>query len=100
MARPTRLSEAEVRERLQTLSGWALRDGKLHREMQFKDFIRAFSFMTSLALLAESMNHHPEWTNVYDRVTITLSTHDAGGLTILDFEFARRASELASGFRS
>ena len=95
MARPTRLPEEEVRQKLQTLSGWTIRDGKLHREFRFGDFIEAFSFMTGLALVAESMNHHPELTNVYNRVTIALSTHDAGGLTELDFAFAHRATQLA-----
>ena len=70
--------------------------GKLHRELRFPDFVRAFGFMTSVALVAESMNHHPEWSNVYGRVTIDLTTHDAGGITALDLELARRIYALAA----
>jgi len=76
--------------------GWEVVDGKLHRELRFKDFVDAFGFMTSLALRAEAKNHHPEWFNVYSRVVIDLSTHDAGGITALDFELAAAANELAS----
>jgi 4a-hydroxytetrahydrobiopterin dehydratase len=96
MARPKKLDEAAVREALAALPGWLFADGKLHRELRFPDFVRAFGFMTSVALVAESMNHHPEWSNVYARVTIDLTTHDAGGITELDLELARRISELAA----
>lgn len=89
-----KLSPAEIDERLAGLEGWSLAAGKLHRELRFDDFVRAFAFMTSVALIAEALDHHPEWSNVYNRVTIDLDTHDAGGLTALDFEFAARVDRL------
>ena len=89
-----KLNEAEIATRLAELSGWEIKDGKLHREFRFPDFVRAFGFMTSVALRAESMNHHPEWFNVYNRVTIDLQTHDVGGLSARDFELAAYASSL------
>lgn len=75
---------------------WSLAEGKLHKVFMFKDFIEAFGFMTKGALVAESMDHHPEWCNVYNRVTLDLSTHDAAGITDLDFALARRLEELAT----
>jgi 4a-hydroxytetrahydrobiopterin dehydratase len=96
MARPQKLSEEEIRSRLQQVAGWEIAAGKLHREFRFDDFVTAFGFMTSLALRAEAKNHHPEWFNVYNRVVIDLTTHDAGGITVLDFELAAAANELAS----
>ena len=89
------LSDAELKNALRQLSGWSIESGKLHRQFQFKSFVEAFGFMSSLALVAESMGHHPEWFNVYNRVTIDLTTHDAGGITIKDVELARKANELA-----
>lgn len=74
---------------------WSLVEDKLHKVFSFQDFVQAFGFMTSGALVAESMNHHPEWCNVYNRVTVDLHTHDAGGITDLDFALARRLDELA-----
>jgi 4a-hydroxytetrahydrobiopterin dehydratase len=94
MGRVKALTADEVRTRLPDLPGWDIRDGKLHREFRFDDFVAAFAFMTSLALVAERMNHHPEWFNVYNRVVIDLSTHDVGGLSGKDFEFAAAASAL------
>jgi 4a-hydroxytetrahydrobiopterin dehydratase len=79
-----------IAEELQRLSGWTVLDDKLHKSFTFADFVEAFGFMTSVALIAEGMNHHPEWSNVWNRVTIDLSTHDAGGITSLDFTFAAR----------
>jgi 4a-hydroxytetrahydrobiopterin dehydratase len=89
-----KLSAAQVDERLAQLDGWALAAGKLRRELKFPDFVQAFGFMTRAALVAERMNHHPEWSNVYGRVVIELTTHDAGGLTDLDFTLAKRLNEL------
>jgi len=76
------------------LPHWSLVNGKLQRELRFADFVDAFAFMTKVALIAEAMGHHPEWSNVWNRVTIALTTHDTGGLSDLDLELARRIDEL------
>jgi 4a-hydroxytetrahydrobiopterin dehydratase len=88
MAGRTRLDDEAIRARLEELPHWSLNDGKLHRELTFRDFVEAFGFMTRVALLAEKANHHPEWHNVWNKVVIDLSTHDASGLTEKDFELA------------
>ena len=95
MAERTKLSQQQITEGLKSLKGWSLLDGKLHREFTFKDFVQAFSFMSSVALIAERMNHHPEWFNVYNRVVIDLSTHDVGGISSLDFDFASKVDGLS-----
>jgi 4a-hydroxytetrahydrobiopterin dehydratase len=77
-------------------SPWGLVDGKLHKDFQFKDFVEAFGFMSRVALVAESMDHHPEWSNVYNRVVVDLSTHDVAGITTLDFTLASRIEGLRS----
>ncbi len=92
--RPSRMTDEEIRNDLAKVPGWEVLDGKLHRSFKFKDFSRAFGFMSSLALVAEAKNHHPEWSNVYNRVVIDLSTHDAGGITTLDFELAAAVNDL------
>jgi 4a-hydroxytetrahydrobiopterin dehydratase len=92
----TLLSEQDVRARLSALPGWEVRDGKLHRELSFPSFVEAFAFMTAFALVAERLDHHPDWRNVYNRVVIDLWTHDVGGLTALDFELALRAQQLTA----
>jgi 4a-hydroxytetrahydrobiopterin dehydratase len=97
MTRPKRLTDDEIQERMAELPGWELAGDKLHRSFKFKDFVGAFGFMTRVALVAESMNHHPDWQNVYNRVVIDLSTHDAGGITELDFRLAVAASKLGDG---
>ncbi|MEM7582908.1 MAG: 4a-hydroxytetrahydrobiopterin dehydratase [Acidobacteriota bacterium] len=90
-----KLSQEAIEQRLGELDGWTLADGKLHKEYAFDDFVTAFGFMSSVALVAEGMNHHPEWFNVYNRVVIDLTTHDAGGISELDFKFAARADALS-----
>ncbi|HEY8517197.1 MAG TPA: 4a-hydroxytetrahydrobiopterin dehydratase [Candidatus Binatia bacterium] len=90
-----KLDAAEVERRLKTLSGWTLEGGKLHREYRFPDFVAAFGFMAAVALVAERMNHHPEWFNVYGTVRVDLTTHDASGISARDFELAERMEELA-----
>jgi len=95
MARPPKLTAAEVSGRLSALPGWAVKEGKLHKTFTFADFAQAFAFMTEVAREAEALDHHPEWFNVYNRVVIDLTTHDASGITALDFELARRAEDLA-----
>jgi 4a-hydroxytetrahydrobiopterin dehydratase len=85
-----KLSAAERQDLAQRLPGWSLVDGRdaITKSFKFKDFNAAFGFMTRVALIAEQMNHHPEWSNVWNRVDITLSTHDAGGLTARDVKLA------------
>jgi 4a-hydroxytetrahydrobiopterin dehydratase len=90
-----KLTEVEIESRLAGLSGWTIANGKLHREFQFKDFVSAFAFMTAVALIAESKNHHPEWFNVYNKVIVDLTTHDVQGISALDFELAAAANALA-----
>ncbi len=92
--RPSKMTDEEIRNNLADVPGWEMIDGKLHRSFKFENFSRAFGFMTSLALVAEAKNHHPEWSNVYNRVVIDLNTHDAGGITALDFELATAANDL------
>ena len=93
MEKARKLTEDEIRSRMDRLPGWEFTGGKLHRELRFKDFAQAFGFMTSLALVAEKMNHHPDWSNVYHRVVIDLSTHDVGGVSDRDFELAAVVNE-------
>ena len=94
MATRTRLDDGQIRAELGGLPGWAVQNAKLHREFKFKDFSEAWGFMCRVALLAEKMNHHPEWFNVWSIVKIELATHDVGGITELDMELARRISKL------
>lgn len=94
MTERRKLSEQEIARAVAETPGWAVVAGKLHRELKFKDFVEAFAFMTSVALIAERMNHHPEWFNVYNRVVIDLMTHDVGGISALDVEFARKVNTL------
>jgi 4a-hydroxytetrahydrobiopterin dehydratase len=77
--------------------GWELVDGTLHREFAFADFVEAFGFMTSAALVAQAMDHHPDWSNSWNRVIVDLSSHDAGTVTERDVTLARRMDELAGG---
>lgn len=86
-----KLSDAMRTEALAGLDGWRLVEGRdaISRGFQFADFNAAFGFMTRIALKAEQMDHHPEWSNVYNRVEITLSTHDAGGVSQKDIDLAR-----------
>jgi 4a-hydroxytetrahydrobiopterin dehydratase len=89
-----RLSETEITEDLTKLEGWAIKDNKLHKEFQFDSFNQAFGFMTRAAMEIEKMNHHPEWFNVYNRITVDLTTHDAGGITNNDINLARILNSL------
>jgi 4a-hydroxytetrahydrobiopterin dehydratase len=95
LTRPTRLDEGEIAARLRDMPEWSLDGAKLHRRFGFADFSEAFAWMTRVALAAETMNHHPEWRNVYNRVDVHLTTHDAGGISELDFELARKMDRLA-----
>jgi len=90
------LTPEDIHARLPDRHGWELKEGKLHRELRFEDFVAAFGFMSRVALLAERANHHPEWSNVYNRVIIDLTTHDAGGISERDFALAEAIDELLS----
>ena len=87
------LSEGELERDLSEIPEWEMKAGKLHREIKFDDFSEAFSFMTRAAIVSEKMNHHPEWSNVYNIVTIDLTTHDAGGVTQLDINWAKKVDK-------
>jgi 4a-hydroxytetrahydrobiopterin dehydratase len=90
-----KLDDATISRELASLAGWTREGDKLFRELGFADFVTAFGFMASVALVAERMNHHPEWSNVYKTVRVHLTTHDAGGITALDVELARAIDRLA-----
>ncbi|MFN7899231.1 MAG: 4a-hydroxytetrahydrobiopterin dehydratase [Synechococcaceae cyanobacterium] len=92
MAHP--LTAAELQALPERLPQWTVLNGKLHRELRFADFSEAFAFMIRVALAAEQLNHHPEWSNVWNRVTIDLTTHDTGGLSNLDVALAGRIDAL------
>ncbi len=91
-----KLTAQELQLSLDQLSGWTIENDKLHREYRFPDFAHAFGFMATAAVLIEKMNHHPEWCNVYGRVTVDLVTHDSGGITKKDVELARVLENIAS----
>jgi 4a-hydroxytetrahydrobiopterin dehydratase len=82
------LTKEEITRRLAELKGWKFRNDGIEKVFKFRDFVEAFGFMTSVALFSERANHHPEWSNTYNKVKIRLSTHDAGGVTDLDIELA------------
>ena len=88
------MTDSEIRDRLTALPSWEYREGALQRELRFRSFADAFSFMTAVAFAAERRNHHPDWSNVYDKVTIRLTTHDAGGVTDADFALAEEISAI------
>ena len=90
-----RLSQSDIDEELKNLDGWSIVNDKLHKEFQFDSFNQAFGFMTRAAMEIEKMNHHPEWLNVYNRITIELTTHDAGGITKNDVNLAKILNSLA-----
>ena len=97
MPRPEKLT-AEARAALAAdRPAWTVHEGSMSRELKFADFSAAWGFMSRVALLAEAADHHPEWSNVYSTVRITLSTHDAGGLTSLDARLAEGIDKIASG---
>ncbi len=89
-------TDQAVSEFLQQNSQWSLKDNKLHREYRFPDFTRAFGFMTMVAVVAEKTNHHPEWFNVYSKVVVDLTTHEANGISERDFTLAVTMDELAA----
>jgi 4a-hydroxytetrahydrobiopterin dehydratase len=90
------LTDPEIEARLAERPGWERRGDRIARSFAFPSFVEAFGWMASVALVAEAMNHHPEWRNVYGRVEVELTTHDAGGLTPRDFELAAAMDRLAA----
>jgi 4a-hydroxytetrahydrobiopterin dehydratase len=93
---PTPLTEAEITEALKGLPGWEVRARKFHREYAFPDFASAFGFMAAVAIRAEKADHHPEWTNVYRKVVVDLTTHEAGAITERDVALAKEMERLAA----
>lgn len=89
-----RLNEEEIAASLKNLRGWSVENGKLFREFVFPRFVEAFGFMASVATIAEKQDHHPEWFNVYNKVQIHLTTHEAGGITANDIALARSIDEI------
>eukprot|EP01084_Bolivina_argentea_P278530 475883_1 len=90
-----KLSESDKNKALSSLDGWSVlkdRDA-IFKKFEFKDFNEAFAFMTRIALVAETLDHHPEWFNVYNRVEVTLATHTCNGISPLDVELARKMNE-------
>jgi len=92
-----KLSEQEISAGLSKLAGWSVVNGNLHRVFEFKDFSTAFGFMTRVAIAAEKMDHHPDWSNSWNKVTVNLCTHSAGGLTKNDFELAMKMQQIFGG---
>lgn len=99
MSHARKLSDAELEQQLSQLAGWRIDSGKLHKDYRFPDFMHAFGFMSTAALGIEKMNHHPEWKNVYNHITVDLTTHDVGGITRLDIELAELLDRLAGKFQ-
>ncbi|MCL6544643.1 MAG: 4a-hydroxytetrahydrobiopterin dehydratase [Bryobacteraceae bacterium] len=96
MGRRPILTDSEIQAALGKLPGWSVQNGKLHRDYAFPDFVHAFGFMATAAIAIEAMNHHPEWSNVWNRVSIDLITHDSGGITAKDVELAAKLESLAA----
>ncbi len=90
-----KLSSEQISEELKNLPGWSVKEEKLHKDFEFGDFNEAFGFMTRAAMHIEKMNHHPEWFNVYNKLTVDLTTHDAGGITENDINLAKILNSLA-----
>lgn len=89
-----RLSPDALKAELKSLDGWSIKNEKLHKEFEFRDFNQAFGFMSRAAMHCEKMNHHPEWFNVYNKLTVDLTTHDAGGITQNDINLAKILNSL------
>ena len=89
-----RLSDEQIKTELAGLFGWSVINGKLHKDFVFDDFVEAFGFMTRAAIHIEKMNHHPEWFNAYNKISVDLTTHDAGGITQNDIALARTLNSL------
>lgn len=90
-----KLNDTELEAALESLPGWTLVNGKMHREYAFVDFVHAFGFMATSAIAIEAMEHHPEWSNVWNKVTVDLTTHDLGGITSKDILLANKLEAIA-----
>ncbi len=89
------LNKEEISERMKNIdAAWVFHGNSIDREFIFKNFKQAFEFMTAVSIVAEVLNHHPNWSNVYNKVFISLTTHDAGGITELDFRFANEVDSI------
>lgn len=89
-----KLSSKEISQELKNLSGWSIKEEKLHKDFEFGSFNEAFGFMTRAAMEIEKMNHHPEWFNVYNKISVDLMTHDVGGITQNDIQLAKILNSL------
>ena len=95
----TKLNKQEIQDGMKEIDVlWAIEGEFIHREIVFKDFVQAFSFMTAVAIIAEKNGHHPNWKNVYNKVTIDLNTHDADGLTMKDFQLAKGIDKILKSY--
>ena len=92
-----KMNSQKIEAGLTEVLGWELKNGKLHRQLRFKNFVQAWGFMAQVAILAERMNHHPEWSNVYSQVTIDLTTHEVGGISQRDFDLAKQINGVLAG---
>jgi 4a-hydroxytetrahydrobiopterin dehydratase len=92
-----KLTDERIREELSKLEGWNIKDGKLAKSFKFNNFVKAFGFMTQVAIEAEKMNHHPDWRNVYNSVEVYLVTHDASAITTYDIKLARIIDKIFVG---
>ena len=92
-----KLTDDELADALQALPGWEVKDGKLHKEFKFGSFAEAMGWMVSAGIFADKLDHHPDWCNVYNRVTVDLVTHDMGALSTLDIALAKKMEELGGG---
>ena len=90
-----KVSEEEVQEALNDLPGWELKDGKLHKQYKFKDFAAAMGWMVQVGIYADKLDHHPDWCNGYNKVTVDLMTHDLDAISTWDIELAGKMEELA-----
>lgn len=94
----TKLREEDIKLNLSKITGWKVEAGKLHKLFKFKNFNQAMSFMVSVGMVCEQMNHHPEWYNVYGNVDVKLATHRVAGITELDFQLAEKMNEIATRY--
>lgn len=92
--KPKKYTKKESDAAFINLKGWDMKDNELKRKITFKNFTQAFGFMTCIAIEAEKLNHHPDWKNSYNKLTISLQSHDAGGLTELDFKLAKTIDKI------